>query len=141
VALADPSQGAGEDALLIYPMSDIDSDPMQLIAFDGVLAVPRQTVGPDHERALTTIWFFQLNHEDLTTRRAEMIGHLWNALEQRRMATDSGDRQFADDTVRAACSEGGQFSACMSAYCQLYANDRALARDKAREARGVVRPP
>ena len=135
VALADPSLSQAEDALLVYPISNVDTDPAQLIAFDGVLAVPRLLAGPDHERALTTIYFFDLNHQDLTSRRAEMIGHLWNALESRRLATDLPDRQFAQDTIAMVCSAAGQFSACMQAFQQLYQHDRPTARQKALYAR------
>lgn len=139
VGIADPSLTAGEDALLLYPMADIDTDPALLITFDGVLAVPRQAAGADHERALTTIWFFQLNHEDLTTRRAEMLAPLWSALEHRRLADDAGDRQDADDTIRLTCDATGQFSACMKAFCELYVANRARAREKANEARAMMR--
>ncbi len=139
VSLADPSLGQAEDALLVYPVSDIDADPAQLIAFDGVLAVPRQTAGADHARALTTIYFFDLNHQDLTSRRAEMIGLLWAALESRRLATDAPDRQFAQDTIDLACGAAGQFSACMRAFRELYRLDRAKAREEALHARQLGR--
>ncbi len=135
LTLADPSLGQGEDALLLYPVSDVDSDPADIIRFDGVLAVPAQAAGAAHERALTTIWFFDLNHQDLTSRRAEMLGFLWGALESHRLATDAADRRFAKDTIDAVCSEAGQFSACMNAFRQLYQQHRADAREKAVQAR------
>lgn len=130
VALADPSRGDAEKALLIYPVSNIDTNPAALIGFDGVLAVPRAAAGPEHERAVTTIWFFQLNHQDLTTRRAEMLGHLWNALELHRLTDAQGERRRAEAVIELACSPKGQFSACMSAFRELYDTDRdaALAR-------------
>jgi hypothetical protein len=138
-SLVDPSLGQSEDALLVYPVSDIDTDPAQLIAFDGVLAVPRHHAGANHERALTTIYFFDLNHQDLTTRRAEMMGLLWGALESQRLATDALDREFARETIDMVCSDAGQFSACMQAFRALYQKDRANARKKALQARQLGR--
>ena len=76
VALADPTDAKHEDALLVFPLMEFDENPSNIIDFDGVLAVPLHAAGALYERAVTTIWFFQLNHEDLTTRRAEMIGVL-----------------------------------------------------------------
>lgn len=140
VALADPAAAAGEDALLLFPLMDIDDDPADLIEFDGVLAVPRHSAGPLRERAVTTIWFFQLNHQDLTTRRAEMIGYLWNALENARLAQDPQDRRYARETVAMVCDPSGQFSSCMVSFRRLYMADRMLARDKAIEAREASRP-
>jgi len=139
VTLADPAKGASEDALLIFPLMDIDDDPSNLIEFDGVLAVPRHAAGALHERAVTTIWFFQLNHEDLTIRRAEMIGLLWNALEQARTATDPEDQRFAQDTVEQACSARAQFSSCMASFRRLYGMNRERAREKAVQARAASR--
>lgn len=140
VALADPANAKHEDALLVFPLLEFDANPSDIINFDGVLAVPRHAAGPLYERAVTTIWFFQLNHEDLTTRRAEMLGHLWNALEVARTSTDLDDQRFAQETVDQACSERAQFSSCMAAFRRLYAVDRALAREKAQQARAASKP-
>ena len=41
-----PEQLSGEGPLLIYPIGDIDSDPEDLITFQGVVAVPRVKSGP-----------------------------------------------------------------------------------------------
>ena len=65
-----PQSARSEDPLLVYPLGTLDTDPARIIRFDGVLAVPRRKRGRDHERARVTIEFFQLNHQDLTSRRA-----------------------------------------------------------------------
>jgi hypothetical protein len=141
VALADPSWGHGEDPLLVYPVSDIDSDPADLIAFDGVLAVPNHTTGQDFERALATIFFFDLNHQDLTSRRAEMMAMLWSTLESERLAQSAAERSYARETLALTFGEGGQFSACMKAFRALYAQDRAQALEKAKLARALGQKP
>lgn len=127
---SDPSRLSGEGALLVYPLSDIDDDPANLIAFDGVLAVPTSQHGPEFERALTTIWFFQLNHQDLTSRRAEMLGQLYLNLESLRSAPASPISAQVNGVVDRVCSPSGQFSACMRAYRALFASDHAAARAK-----------
>ncbi len=138
VALKDPADAGAEDALLIYPLSDLDVDPLELLTFESVLAVPRATSGPNHERAVTTITFFQLNHQDLTTRRANLLQSLWIALEQARTARAARDRLFASQLVERLCAEAAEFSACMTAFRTLYATDRARARETAHEASSVA---
>ncbi len=130
VALEDPS-AAAEDALLVYPISNIDDDPATLIRFDGVLAVPVQTSGPLHERALTTIWFFDLNHEDLTSRRAGEIVRLWTSLENLRLADSAAGRKIAQTSVSKLLSQAAEFSACLLAFEAVYRSNRGLATQMA----------
>ncbi|CAN7540247.1 hypothetical protein LJR039_003729 [Pseudorhodoferax sp. LjRoot39] len=124
----DPSQMSGEDALLLYPISDIDDDPTALIAFDGVLAVPKQASGPAYERAVVTIRFFQLNHEDLTTRRASILAPLWLNLETLASNPPAEIAQQVRRAVDRACSPRSEFSACMSAFRARFEADPAGAR-------------
>jgi hypothetical protein len=128
VALADPSHDKDENCLLVYPLSDLAPNPNKILTFDGVLAVPINKTGAMHDRAVTTIWFFQLNHEDLTTRRAEMLVPLWNILEAARNGPSLKDRIDAQQTLDRACGPKGQFSACMAAFRKLYDHDPAGAR-------------
>jgi 5-methylcytosine-specific restriction endonuclease McrA len=128
VALDDPADAGAEDALLIYPLSDFDADPFELITFDGVIAIPREQRGRDHERALTNIAFFQLNHQDLTTRRAVLIRALWFGLEGARNEVAPEDRAFAAQFVEQLCDESAEFTACMTAFRDLYTVNRATAR-------------
>jgi len=136
-SIEDPSHDAIEDCLLIYPLSDLAVDPAKVITFDGVLAVPLNKKGAMYERAATTIWFFQLNHEDLTTRRAGMLVPLWNMLEMARTAPRKRDRELATADVALACSASGQFSACMAAFQDLYDRDRIAARERYLAARNL----
>lgn len=136
----DPSRLDGEAALLIYPVSDIDEDPADLITFEGVLAVPRHSSGPAFERAMTTIWFFQLNHEDLTSRRAEMLGQLYLNLEE---LADNPSGRLAKQhrqKIDEVCSSKGQFSACMRAYRDLHTADRPAAQRLGELALQVTTP-
>jgi len=140
VTLADPSQGWHEKPHLVYPLSDLDDDPESLITFDGVLAQAAHARGIKRQRALVTIAFFQLNHEDLTQRRARMLWPLWVLLETR--ATARGAlRADADDGIRLACDPGSDASACMRAFCALHATNRPRAEQYAREARKHLPTP
>ncbi|MDH0864250.1 hypothetical protein [Mitsuaria sp. GD03876] len=125
----DPSLMHGEKPLLVYPISDIDDDPEELITFEGVLAVPKRRSGPDRDRALVTIAFFQLNHQDLTTRRAESLAALWLSLEA--MAALPAGHPMAAQYLAAidrACAPGGEFSACMRAFRDLHGTRPDFAR-------------
>jgi hypothetical protein len=134
LAADDPSQMAGERALLVYPVSDIDEDPQELITFDGVLAIPKHKTGAAFERAVTTISFFQLNHEDLTSRRAEMLGQLWLNLEFLASSPALGLQRRLNALIDVTCSPQGQFSSCMKAFRALYASDLSKAKLKGEKA-------
>ena len=121
-----PTTMQGEAALLLYPISSVDpDDPEHIITFDGVLAVPVSNAGPDYERAMTTIEFFQLNHQDLTSRRAEQIRHLWTALTLSAASVEY--KKAAEKIILSLCSPQNEFSACLNAYHHLYQADKAKA--------------
>ncbi|GAB2858828.1 hypothetical protein GCM10027277_29140 [Pseudoduganella ginsengisoli] len=127
-----------EDPLLVYPIAGLDVDPAELITFIGVLAVPVHAAGPLYERAEVTIRFFDLNHEDLTTRRAEVIAALYLALRGKELAADAADiRDFSDGIARYLSPATG-FSACAAAYYALYQKDRSLAVQIGREAQKLL---
>lgn len=127
----NPANMHNESALLLYPISLIDpDDPQDLITFKGVLAVPRYNEGPANERAVTTIKFFQLNHEDLTSRRAEEIRTLWFALQL--AEHNPQDKQLYDDTIALMCSPQSPFSSCVTAFLTLSQTDYATAQTMAR---------
>lgn len=123
-----------EEPLLIYPISLVDVDPESLITFIGVTAVPTTIAGPDFERARVTIDFFQLNHEDLTSRRAEVIGALYMALKGREKETDPVDLAEWQYHIASLVSEKSAFSSCARAFIQLYQTDKASAVALGREA-------
>jgi hypothetical protein len=120
----DPSGMRGENPLLLYPISMIDTDdPQDLITFDGVLAVSKQPDGSAYQRAATTIAFFQLNHEDLVSGRKEMLLSLWIALEKLKNPESDKARKLARVVVDRLCSPKEQFSACMNSFRDLYSTD------------------
>lgn len=124
----NPARMKSEDALLIYPVSDLDVDPCKLIRFDGVLAVPARSSGADFERAVVTIEFFKLNYEDLTSRRAQIVAGLWLNL---RTLDDPGVtedvRAAHTRAIKRATTPAREFSACARDYVQLHKSDKALA--------------
>ena len=121
-----PTTMQGESALLLYPVSSVDpDDPERIITFDGVLAIPVSKEGPAYERAITNIEFFQLNHQDLTSRRAECIRDLWIALTM--ASSTPKHKKVAEKAVESLCSTQSQFSACANAYRRLFQSDRAKA--------------
>ena len=56
----DPAGMAGERPFLLYPIGDADDDPEDLIEFAGLSPQARGT-GFRKQRALVTIWLFDLN--------------------------------------------------------------------------------
>ena len=136
---ADPTKLQGEDALLVYPLSNVDVDPSKIIRFDGVLAVPAKKSGKAFERAVVTIEFFKLNHEDLTTRRAQIIAMLWRTLCTLQLTSLSASlRKAHEDAVRLTTEARGEFSACARDYVELFDSDNALANKYGKLAQGLI---
>ncbi|WP_416057531.1 hypothetical protein [Stenotrophomonas maltophilia] len=124
----DPTKLSTEDALLLYPLGTIDVDPSTLIRFDGVLAVPARKKGKNYERALVNIEFFKLNHEDLTTRRAQIVALLWDALRTIEVPSLPKDLRNAHQLrIDLATDSRSEFSACARDFVELYGRDSALA--------------
>ncbi len=122
-----PTTMLSESALLLYPIASTDPDnPEDIITFDGVLAVPRHLTGPSYERAVTNIEFFQLNHQDLTSRRGEEILDVWTALSL--LDSLPSEKTLCETIINNKCGPKGQFSACLSAYVRLYRSDYAKAK-------------
>lgn len=119
-----PSKMLAELPLLVYPISSVDpDDPADLITFQGVLAVPKHSSGAAYERAITNIEFFQLNHEDLTSRRAQEISKLWMALEEVSNPRSKKSGEKAKKIAANICSPSSQFTSCMNAFRKLYQNN------------------
>lgn len=122
-----PANMQAESQLLIYPISSVDVDaPEDIIKFDGVLAVPVHESGPKYERAVTNIEFFQLNHQDLTSRRGKAILGLWTAM---LLAKQPDQENFANGMIDMLCSPGNEFSACMKAFRTLFVDNFAKAQN------------
>lgn len=127
----DPTTMQGESALLLYPISSVDQDdPEDVITFNGVLAVPKHSAGPAYERAVTNIEFFELNHQDLTSRRAQEIIGLWVALEAAAStATSAALKKIAQRLVSSLCSPQSQFTSCASSFRRLYQENHPAASE------------
>jgi len=115
-----------ESAFLIYPISNIDPhDPSDLISFNGPFAVARHRSGFAHQRAMTNIRFFMLNHEDLILRRSRMLLGLWVALELK--PSNANGTQLRQLSIDEHCLPSGEFSACANAFQTLYHQDHPKA--------------
>src|SRR5262249_22791986 len=69
----DPVEYLAEDPFLVYPLGTMDEDPEDLIAFDGVISIPRYTSEQDTrkwKRGQVIIDFFGLNRDGLQESRA-----------------------------------------------------------------------
>lgn len=69
-----------EAPLLLFPIGTLDSDPEQIIGWEGLVARPLAAPGTAvHARALATISFFRLNdRDDLRRARAGLIDRIWS---------------------------------------------------------------
>lgn len=123
-----------ERPLLIYPVSDIDEDPEQLIRFEGIVAIPvAASVDRErHLRARGTIRFFHLNtgagRELLVRDRAEVIDSAWKSL--RIIALNADQQEVAEakaDLVRMN-KPSQPHANCVRSFLRLYQQDANRAR-------------
>lgn len=122
----DPAAMTGERPYLLYPISDLDDDPEDLIAFAGITAQAKGR-GFHLHRALVMIWVFQLNRAWLQKDRAAKIVALYLALEMsQRMPRNSVVR----DAVKVACymtSSAAPYANCLRSFRRLYEADQPAA--------------
>lgn len=130
-----------EQPLLIYPISDRDTDPETLIHFDGVgaVAVHNDAQSPEHRRAMVTIAFFDLNgRPELLRERARVIKNVWDALEKRD-ATHATREQIdiAREDLAIYVRAGHDHANCARSFLRLYGTDPARAWEVYKAARKI----
>ncbi len=129
----DPVPLTPERPLLIYPLGPVDTDPEELLGFQGIIPVPKEA-DPDtygYRRARVTIDFFDLEgREELRRERAEVIQQLYLALEHED-APKASLRLLAQRTIRQKISGRSQHANCARCFVILY-------RQAPRRARGFV---
>ena len=75
----NPRELRSEKPYLIYPVSNIDTDPERLITFEGIIAIPKGRSGHRFRRGRVTIDFFDLNGRgNIRKQRAAIIRTLRN---------------------------------------------------------------
>lgn len=132
----DPTMLASERVYLIYPLGDHDSDPEDLIEFQGLSPQPKRT-GFDRKRALVTIEVFKLDdvrkRKELLRDRAEWIEKLSFALRMRDAPASSvGDVADAERVIQRLTSNASRHTNCLRCFEQLWGAHRS-------EAEAIVR--
>lgn len=131
----NPATMKGERAYLIYPISDLDDDPEDLIEFHGVAPKAKEKSGFGRKRALVTIELFQLNDERsfLYERRAQLIYFLFTALQM----VDNGNAQQRLDGQKMIdhfTSPESEHTNCLRCFARLYSSDFPTAQKIAQDA-------
>ena len=134
-----------EKPFVIFPIGSVDNDPEDLIAFDGIVAVPKKTSGHGRRRAQVTIDFFELNNrEELWQGRFRAIRALWLALEARDSSPNPRSRQMARRTIKDITSPDHPHASCARNFLALYSRNIEeawrvfrLAEDRNRNTSGI----
>lgn len=116
----------GEEALLCYPLGEVDEDPEELVTFLLTTAVPKYKTGSRGQRGQVIIDFFGLNKRDKIHRdRAQMIGSIGTLLSER-------DQGAASSGATALLDQLGEphipHAACVRAFKKLWEEEPAVAR-------------
>jgi hypothetical protein len=124
----DPAKLSKEQALLIYPISDIDDDPEKLISFHGLSPRALITSGFPLHRALVTISVFQLDdwrrRKELNKDRAEFLEKLFWALKQRdNPSSTPHEKQLAASVIGRLTSKKFRHANCLQSFKRLYVAD------------------
>lgn len=124
--VSSPSALKSEQALLCYPLGEMDDDPEDLITFSATTAVPVHATGFKNERARVIIDFFGLNErEHLHIERARMIALFGSAFKNQ----DDGTPSEVDlKYIEKASAKDLPHSACLQAFVRLWTSDVPLAR-------------
>lgn len=115
--------------LLLYPIGQIDTDPEDLLGFQGISVGPKNTdpTTHDYHRARVTIDLFDLQkREELRRERAEVIQQLFIALENEN-SSRSNLRRMARKAIRQKISGRLQHTNCARCFVGLYRQDPAEA--------------
>jgi hypothetical protein len=130
----DPVALRREEPLLLYPISDLDEDPEEILGFNGINPNAKVTSGRLLQRATVTIHFFRLHiREDLLRERAELIEKLFIAFEALQDARGE-DRTFVSEIIEHHLSPQSPHTNCARSFELLYRQDRDRATDFARAA-------
>ena len=118
-----------EEPLLIYPIGFIDSDPADLITFEGIAAIPRYQSGHKRRRAQVTIDFFRLNKRDLLLdERARGLMELGNLLEKMQEIDDRRKLRKKAYEIQHVCSSSASHAGCKRAFLKLWKEDNDFAK-------------
>jgi hypothetical protein len=122
----DPTAMAGEHPYLLYPIGDVDDDPEDLIEFAG-LSPQAKGRGFRRQRALVTIWLFDLNRKWLQKDRAMEIMRYFLALERTRRLPRDRIVRDSERIVQYMSSPHARHANCLRSFRRLYDADRAAA--------------
>jgi 5-methylcytosine-specific restriction endonuclease McrA len=123
-----PKKLAGEEPFLIYPLGSLDEDPEDLIAFEGVIAVPRHASGRKHDRGRVTIDFFKLDlRDELIFQRALILKSLYWAIDDLKTSQNPRKRAAAQQTINLALSPQCPHTSCARSFYQICMSDPQMA--------------
>ncbi len=127
-----------EQPLLLYPIGDVDTDPEEILTFEGIVPVPVAKSGHERDRARVCIDFFNLiGRRDLEKARATAIELLWTHLEQERSGRPA-QRKSSQGMIAELTSPDSPHASCARAFVRAYRKDRDAAQAYLDEARKLL---
>lgn len=134
-----PRKLTAEKPYFLYPISDIDADPQELIGFEGMHPKPLASPGShNYRRAIVVITVFQLNdalnRKELFRSRCHSIGELHARLNDRKEARTKADWQKADEWIQVIIDSKQPHTNCLQCFAKLFENDPEAANQAADDA-------
>jgi len=137
IKTADPiALLSSEQPYLIYPLGNHDTDPENLIGFDGIIPCPKTSSSShDHRRAEVTIDLLGLQvREELLRERASILDSLIDDLVDEHNHPDPQRRRKARNAILRSQSRGSEHSSCAKCFVALYRRDPVSAKQIAKDA-------
>lgn len=140
----DPAAMNQEQALLVYPIGNIDDDPEQLLGFKGMHPAPLAAVGTfAYLRTLVIIELFSLNdaakRKELFRARAELIGHLYSQLRHEASAATAADLQDAREWIAVLTEPKSPHASCLRCFEQTFRRDPGEAAQLVADAKSFLK--
>jgi hypothetical protein len=123
-----PKDYKAEASYLIYPLGTIDSNPEDIIHFEGIIPVPKHQAGKKRMRALVTIQFFELaTRESLLRERAQRITALARAYEDSISGSSKSKKERGQSDVDRMTDIRAPHANCLRSYHRVCSSDNRSA--------------
>lgn len=112
-----------ERPYLLFPIGDVDTDdPEDVIAFEGIRAIPRYVDRRSwkHRRAVLTIELFQLNERhELLRERQGVLDALFGLFKIEKTSSDQREVDYVKERIRDITSPASAHTSCARSFLAL----------------------
>jgi len=118
-----------EKPFLIYPLTDVDIDPEEVLCFEGVVPAYRSKAWQRRRRADIIIDFFALDiRDELVIERYAVIDRMYDKLRLRQIG-DADEQLEAQEEIDDMIADNAPHANCARSFLRVYEEDPHKAHD------------